>query len=175
MATATELTTEATDDHETLTEIIRLNDEVAEARAKWETAHRKAKAAKEVFEERQDALNAYIAHLGESYPLFDKPAKEEAQEPDDDAWRTVELSTLDIPAAALKALAENDPPVTTLGALADWSNAGNQLADVKGIGRAKAEKIENAVEIFWSLQKARQETTGDAEAEPAEEAKGGAA
>jgi hypothetical protein len=59
--------------------------------------------------------------------------------------------------------------LTTIGLLADFTNAGKRLTDLDGVGEAKAEKIEQALERFWSEWKAPEP---ESEPEPAAESEG---
>jgi hypothetical protein len=156
---ATETSTSpAPDNHDaaTLAKIVTLNRSVSEAREEFDRADRARKIAKEILEEQQDILNRFIASLDEELPLFDRP---EAPA-EDDAWRDQPLEGLRGPdakplsPAVLQALAENDPPLTTLGAVADWSRGGKALTDIKGIGEAKAEAIQAIFDHFWDQRAA---------------------
>jgi hypothetical protein len=69
MATATE-----THDAQTLAQIVALNVQVSRARLAFDRATEARKAAKEYLEERQGDLNAFIAGLGEEYPLWEGDA-----------------------------------------------------------------------------------------------------
>ncbi len=68
--------------------------------------------------------------------------------PDDESWRLVNVSELDLPGGVRKALFEAG--LATLGKIADFTAADNRLTDVKGIGAGKAEKIEAALEKYWA-------------------------
>jgi hypothetical protein len=82
-----------------------------------------------------------------------EPAK--APEPDD-AWRSFLVADLTKPDGThlkrktVESLAEQDPPITTLGQLADYSKSRKQLTDIPGIGPKAAEDIDAACEHFWS-------------------------
>ena len=69
----------------------------------------------------------------------------------DDAWRGVFLETLSVEKKLLDALQENEIPIRTLGHLADWTQD-HELTDIKGIGPAAAEKIDQATANFWSIR-----------------------
>jgi hypothetical protein len=84
-------------------------------------------------------------------------------------WRGVELSTLDpMPTTLVAVLAEAN--IRTVGDIADFTKPSptgfcKRLTDIPGVGKAKAEKIEAALDWFWSSRAA----AGQAEAlSPAE-------
>lgn len=100
-------------------------------------------------------------------PLADIPAAElstatvaDALAADKESWRAYRFDDPDhFPAlAAQKAivakLAENSPPINTIGDLLDFQKPvgdySKGLTDIKGIGTGKAEKIENSLEQFWA-------------------------
>lgn len=66
----------------------------------------------------------------------------------DESWRDVEVGELDLPSGIVNALIGAN--LETIGQLADFSAGDCQLIDIEGIGKAKAEKIENALEQFWA-------------------------
>ncbi len=80
--------------------------------------------------------------------------------PSTESWRAYRFDDPDhFPAlAAQKAivakLAENSPPINTIGDLLDFQKPvgdySKGLTDIKGIGTGKAEKIENSLEQFWA-------------------------
>jgi len=88
------------------------------------------------------------------------PAAEPLPSPSTEAWRSYRFDdATHFPAlAAQKAivakLAENSPPINTIGDLLDFQKPvgdySKGLTDIKGIGTGKAEKIENALEQFWA-------------------------
>lgn len=77
-----------------------------------------------------------------------KPLTTNTSTEPDESWKPtpiVELESLPQPIKD-KLL---DAGISTVGELADYTSQGNQLTDIKGIGAAKAEKIEAAMEKFW--------------------------
>src|SRR6185437_4429820 len=86
----------------------------------------------------------------EDKPVGDKPISNTQ----DDAWRAVALSSLTpaIKPSKLKVLAENHPPIETLGQLADWqAKKGEWWAkDITGLGDGGREQIEKACEAYYS-------------------------
>lgn len=134
-------------------------------RLKAEAAHKLAKAEEKAAGE---TLQKIVSRGVENYPLFDVESKaeesteaddqssEEAESTDDsEAWRAVEIGEINVPESILNKLIEAG--IETVGDLADWSGSGKKLTDINGIGAAKAEKIEAAMDEFWAE---RQETKG---------------
>lgn len=81
----------------------------------------------------------------------------------DDAWKAEPIEALGLPAKSV-----NEPliaaGVTTLGKLAAWTEPDErgvckQLADIPGIGKGRAEKIENAVVAWWERRRAGEADT----------------
>ncbi len=75
-------------------------------------------------------------------------------DPDDDSWRAVLLEDLADPAlkpGVLKNLAENNPPIVTIGDLTDWQEHKGDFwhKDIPGLGKAAADNIADATEAFW--------------------------
>ena len=153
---------------EELLEIIQKKEsEVAECETIWEGLKARAKTAKDNYDERVIELRNLIRrskNLHEEAPLFNqpaeaKPAETTSQEPEDaevedDSWKIISLDQAlrDVPESVIEKLAENEPPLRTMGELTAWLNADqgrNKLTDVKGIGRAKADQIEEALAAFW--------------------------
>lgn len=67
----------------------------------------------------------------------------------DDAWRSAPVSELDgLTDTMIEKLAEHSPPLRTVGEIADFTAGGGLLNYVKGIGKAKAEKIAEALDQF---------------------------
>jgi len=73
----------------------------------------------------------------------------------DDSWRAVELTTLDIPPRYIKALAENEPPIVTLGDLTDWQKKKGDFwaKDISGLGEGGQEAVVEATMKFWEQRK----------------------
>ena len=102
-------------------------------------------------------------------PLFDRPREAippEQKPPAAEPWREVAVDVLrnhGLSQAIVEHLDEND--FKTIGHLADWTTQDNALTAIAGIGKAKAEKIEQALESFWASQQTAPE-------QPAAEATG---
>lgn len=80
-------------------------------------------------------------------PAANKPASEPADDADDPRLDT-KLADTTIPKAIVAKLAE-EAKIHTIRDLANWSNSGKQLIDIKGIGQGKVEKIDAAMAEFW--------------------------
>lgn len=81
-------------------------------------------------------------------------AKESQQQrqAEDESWKAVSIDVLaegetGVSEALLACLRKRE--IETIGDLAAWTAGGKQLADIDGIGKAKAERIEDAMEAFW--------------------------
>lgn len=157
-------------EHDLLAEIRELEKEVALAESSWTAAKEVAKARKAFYEEQVTALRSKIRQADEKFPLFDKPkaaatetekaVEQGSDAPDsvtfklgepvdkttDESWRGVRLEELQIKAATLNKLYESD--LETVGDLSNWCND-RELDDIKGIGPAKVDEIETALEAFW--------------------------
>ena len=131
-------------------------EEVKELKADWEM-----KVAE---------LASIIKEEPEHLPLFDGQ-KKQAEPVVNDAWRSASINELALGVAITNALLESD--ITTIGRLeevrAEGDIAGMGLRSIKGIGEAKAQKIEEAVldwltrnrdsEVLGGEQAATEETT----------------
>jgi hypothetical protein len=72
--------------------------------------------------------------------------------PDTEDWRSVTVEQLGISPAICKILRESqEKPIATLGDIADHCKE-YQLTDLKKIGEAKAEKIQEAMDAYWAAQ-----------------------
>jgi len=72
-----------------------------------------------------------------------------------EGWRDVRLDELSNPAikpATLKILAEHEPAIVTIGDWVDWQETKGDFAikDIKGLGKAAADSIADAMEGFWA-------------------------
>jgi hypothetical protein len=157
---------------EALQHIVELNTRIGNAAAEHAVKQADAKQAKERVEGLYTELRNYIDELSKPLPLFDKKKGEQAPAKalDDEAWRGVPIETLvshGLPQSLVVRLGEAS--LTTIGLLADFTNAGKRLTDLDGVGEAKAEKIEQALERFWSEWKAPEP---ESEPEPAAESEG---
>ena len=66
----------------------------------------------------------------------------------DESWRAVTVEDVGISSAVCKILRENND-IGTLGQLADWGKE-YELVDLKKIGKAKAEQIQQATDDYWA-------------------------
>jgi len=132
-----------------------------------------AKAAKKDRDEAQKVLNevsaAMVNHAlrKDGWPS-DAPLATAADKPAQDAWQAVSLMDLKKPhikVGVLKFLAENDPPIRTLGELTAWQADKGEFwaADITGIGKAAVDNIANATDAYWTRANADAENpeTGD--------------
>lgn len=75
-----------------------------------------------------------------------------------DARLSIRIDSLGLPAALAKKLAENKPPLVTIGDVADWCGqrstahgGNNEITDIPGVGAGKAEKIQAALDGVWFM------------------------
>ena len=133
-----------------------LMDELRKANIRFreaETAHSDAKdiasMRKKSMESAQEHLNEIVSQIvGDSLPmpLFDLTGGF------GEAWRDVPLDTLGIKPGLLKAMAENDPPILTIGDQADWTkDKGDFWAkDIKDVGKDNQDGITGPIDAYWS-------------------------
>ncbi len=127
----------------------------------WQEPHAHAAELKKSAEKNQAKLNGICADIdaiqsGNYTPSLpfkdDKPKKgtkgkaETNGHATSENWRGVSLKELGLSEKILACLA--DAKIETMGALADWSKR-NRITDVKGIGEAAAETIEEATTKYW--------------------------
>lgn len=117
---------------------------------------------------RDDVVPATVAgDVDFSQPAIEGPVLEDecplsAAQPDSEAWRSEPIANLirfGLSAKTVELLAE--AKLTTVGAIAEWSNDGNQLDEIPGIGAAKATEIEEALDAFWIEQQRKPEKRAD--------------
>lgn len=169
-------------------ELRQANEDLHRAADEHETAKDEATNAKKHMERCQEALNDVVDRIlafgnPASLPLFDpanrptqggepgassEPAalppaqsSDDAPAAADDSWRQTTLAELtdpDISPRYLRALAENEPPILTLGDLTDWQQAkGDYWAkDLHGMGEKGQEEISDATIAFWQRRKEQQ-------------------
>jgi hypothetical protein len=136
-----------------------LIDEIREARKKVRACRDRleqhklaAKEAKESLEIAQLDLDAAILNMlnGQTgLPLLDAVEKVDVAVFTDESWREVDLLLLEgIPPKATQSLMEGG--LRTVGELADYTKTGGQLSDLGGIGPATVEKIDAAMDRFWT-------------------------
>lgn len=106
--------------------------------------------------------------LEASTAVMDAPAKS------DEAWREVSVEVLaeehGLPKRTVDALI--DAGLTTIGKVADYTNKGKLLIDLKGISDAGAEKIFDAMTEFWAanlVESAQPEADDESEDEDEDE------
>lgn len=150
-------------------------------RREWEDAKEVCKNLKALFEASMDELCKVIKRETESLPLFESQAVAEAAGPvepedenemltvEDQSWQEVPLADVlsGLPPSIVSAL--NESGLKSVGELAGASkNPQFKLTDIPGIGPAKAEKMEAALEAFWKRRaEAANVPEGDAELDAA--------
>ena len=143
-------------------EIVERTRAVRAKEAAWESSKEETKAAKAAFDAADKALREFIT-AGPN-PQLQLPLT------DGEEWRDATLEEVGLTAAMLKPFAASeDPRITTLGELADWT-AEYQLTDIKGIGEKMAEKIEAVLDAYWAAHPAVKITAEEADDAPKEEA-----
>ena len=145
-------------------QIESINDRVQELEADFKEKKEAASAAKKRWESAQSHLSEVIAKGRERLPLFDRPREVEAEPvavvpiaatptptPAAEPWRAVRLDVLQgMTPSILAALAEAG--IETIGAITDHTAKGKRLTEIKGIGEAAHEKIDDALAGFWAGQ-----------------------
>ena len=132
-----------------------IGEEIARLKSKYENAKSISSDYKKQLEAAYERLAEHSRQRPTYGPLFDKPDDEavedkEGRDPTD--WRGVPLCDLGIADTVLEKLAEYDPPLTTIGELSDFTAGDGRLTDIPGVGDAKAEVIEQALEKFLAEQ-----------------------
>lgn len=139
-----------------LSQLFKLRDRVRELEAREYQAHENYKVAKKNRESAQAEVDDYIDEMRQPTlfnvdalprPEAAKPA--EAQDDESDDWKATTTAELGLPVPIVTLLDAHNPAIRTLGDIADFTASGGQLTDIKGIGEAKATKIEDACNAFW--------------------------
>jgi TolA-binding protein len=126
-------------------------------RKEWEDAKELAAGRKKSLDEALQRLVEIGRTRPSLGPLFDSNGSTEepfAEDPpadstDSEIWRLTHLDAIGIVGKTAELLAKNDPPLTTLGQIADWTKD-HRLCDVAGIGEAKAADIEALIDAYWA-------------------------
>lgn len=127
-------------------EILEKQKLVRSLRRNAEAKKDAAKSAKAALEEAQSELNELIED-GPN-PQRKLGFEDDTTSEGDDAWRDFALcEKTDLPDSILKALKAAE--IETVGQLTDYTSADKRLIDIKGIGQAKVEQIEEAMVKFW--------------------------
>lgn len=142
-------------------EVLREHDQVArfianeaeQREIQWTALKEQAAVAKKELDLKLTELRRHAQSRPSYGPLFDgakdaAPAETPA-DPVAEAWRDATLEDLGITGKVAELLAENDPPLTTQGAIGDYT-IGHKLTDIRGIGQAKATQIEDALVAHWA-------------------------
>lgn len=128
-----------------------LRQQQREAQREVEDCKSELKSAKLRLDACTDAISRYIDSLSQPELPFNQETTPEELE---DAWRSVLLADAighAISPGTLEALLQAE--IDTVGALAQYTSE-HPLILIKGIGEAKAETIEKAMEAFWAARKA---------------------
>jgi len=157
-----------------LDQIIEAEKRVQDAEAVMDARHEDYKDSKKDFELAVSKLRQVIRQSQEPAEpnLFsgvkpsanDKPNKADEKDegkPDhrlENLWREYPLeryTRFDLASSVIQKLAEHSPPILTVGELADFTapkanGYTPKITDVKGIGKSKVQKIEDAGIAFWS-------------------------
>lgn len=128
-------------------EMVRLESESPENAP---MLYRKSKATSSEARDNQESETSGVANSENSQTSATGTTAKTSIGPstDDDSWRSVELTSLDLSAGILAILAESG--FATVGQIADHTASGKRLTDIAKVGEAKAEKIEQALEGFWA-------------------------
>lgn len=126
-------------------------------------AERRADEAKKAAGEAKKAHEAAVAEHFDLERDLDSPQgrlpfpaePDEPEEAGADAWRGVILDTLDLSPSTIARLFEAN--LATVGELCDYLTPGasgscRRLQDIPGVGAAKVEEIEHALDRFWEAQ-----------------------
>jgi uncharacterized coiled-coil protein SlyX len=152
-------------------------EDVRSAQEKVDNLKERLKEASKDLDEETERLLAIIDE-GDQPSLFGvgrKKADSEAPKPPDiitapvaepDAWRKATLAELGITTAGLvEKLALNG--LETMGAICDYTNSGKRLIDIKGIGKGAAQKVDDAIEKYWTAHP-QQKTAAEKQPEQGE-------
>lgn len=142
------------------------HDTVRRLREEWEALDQDAKAKKKLLQAAERRRDAVIVigedALKEQTALFPeaeangkekKPGrkKKDAAEPDapkDEAWRERPVNDAIAVGVVVNGLETQDPPVLTLGEMADWLKK-RRLTDLPGVGEEKAAKASDQLAEFF--------------------------
>ena len=142
------------------TELFVRRREIRESKSTFEEQNNYAKSLKKKWESLQDDCDKWLDGIdaANNVSLNGFPADTPLAEIDE-TWQDVKLADLVDPAikpAAIKALEDNNPPITTLGELTDWQalKADFWIKDIPNVGAAAAENIADATTGFWERRDA---------------------
>jgi len=147
---------------ELLDELREANERYHKAMLEYDLASEISKSKKKVLETAQTALNEVcdaITRGAVPLPLFD------SAEGGNELWMNVNLMDLvpELPDRYLVALADNEPPILTLGDLTNWqTEKGDYWAkDIKGLGEAGVVAIDEATTEYWTQHQQTEEPVTD--------------
>jgi hypothetical protein len=143
--------TEPQTEPDPMTRLMELHRRVIDAAYALAVRKTELKEAKENHDLAVQRRDRFIGELdGKAYPLLDQVKAAAPPAPAPDAWRStpiVALADHGLSETVVATLAEAD--ILNLGDLSDFT-AKLLLTDIEGIGPAKAEAIEDALEGYWA-------------------------
>lgn len=139
--------------------VVVSDEDIAAAHAEMNA---KAKAEQEAEAAKQQPTATEAAAATEAPAAGGSTAGEE--------WRPTPVEALELPDKTVKALAANDPPITTVGGLNDWTVSGKKFVEIKGISKTAGKKIDDAIVTFFEKRNAPTEAEETVAAEPAPDA-----
>lgn len=152
-------------------ELFAMRDSLRKAERDYKAKDEVAKAARKRMEAEQKEFNEYVDDLANPTPKLPFP-DDAGGHPipvvgavgpgpgggdyrvvgDDERWRLTAMEDLaahGLSAGDMKKLSDTNPPITTLGELADFTADGSRrLVDIPGVGEVSANRITDAV-IGW--------------------------
>jgi len=174
-----ELDTEADEEsREVLKDLPRasLPDDIKVARLELQEREAELAQAAEAYKQARAAVAAAQAKLNSLIDDYISPEPSLFDQPDEtkddsgsnpDWWRDVPIAELGLPQGIVQRLAE--AAIETIGQLATHTESGQHLTDIPGIGQAKAEKIEDALQTFWERNTDKLQSSDSVAAEGDEE------
>lgn len=130
--------------------------EIGEAEWQCKQAERDVEEAKNELNRRKKILETCVAHLRELCGGASCPQQSESESESEHVsqgkgqgdWRDVPVTVLGLPAGIVQSMVEGG--LSTVGKVADYTSAGNELTELKNIGQGKAGKIADALTAFWA-------------------------
>jgi len=132
--------------------VVEAREKLAELQDKLSVTKANVKAAAElVGEESRVLLDVIDGQMMLDLQSGEKKGPPRECNPASDEWRSVPVEDLEVhelTPAISRLLVKAE--LSTIGAIADHTAADKRLTDIPGIGEAKAEKIEKALDGFWT-------------------------
>ncbi len=164
----TESDNEPSPEHEHLGLIREANAEARELEVEYLSDKESAKNSKKAWETSVSSLCKLIENPPRPLPLFDKkPAPTENKKPKSaaEAWRETPVEEIFSPGVC-KIVHKSD--IINLGGITDWTARDKQLVDLPGIGKKKAEDMENDLIKFWAAHPEYTQSEAETPTEAAE-------